>query len=470
MITRAALLVVVCLVSLGAGAQSFEERFTGATLRVDYYHCGTATQERIALDRARVEGPWPGSHTQLLDTTNLGKYLVEVADAATNTVLYSRGFCSLYGEWETTGEAIAETQRCFAEAVRVPEPRTPVQVRLRKRGNNQAFHEIWSTTIDPGSRFVDRPPQAPHPVTALVHNGDPAVKADLLVPGDGYTSEQLLKYHDDARRLTRALLAHQPFLAHRDDFNVWLVDTPAERSGISHPRIGVFRETPLGARYNSFDSRRYVLTLEDRKWRDAAAAAPYDFVLILVNERTYGGGGIHNLYATAAADSAYAEYVVVHELGHHIGGLADEYFTSDVSYEAQDLVEPWEPNVTALLDPDRLKWRALVAPDTPLPTPWDQTTYQARSLEFAAKRRALRAGNADEDALEQLFAAEQELMTDMLGAERYAGSVGAFEGAMYSASGLYRPRVDCIMFTRDEVGFCPVCRQALERVISLYVR
>jgi hypothetical protein len=49
----------------------------------------------------------------------------------------------------------------------------------------------------------------------------------------------------------------------------------------------------------------------------------------------------------------------------------------------------------------------------------------------------------------------------------YSGKVGAFEGASYEPKGLYRPESDCIMFTRDEVGFCRVCRRAIERVIDL---
>jgi len=402
--------------------------------------------------------------------SNLGKYLVEVVDLASNRVLYTRGFCSIYGEWETTGEAREGRWRCFEEAVRVPEPRRPVQVRLRKRGPDQGFSEIWNTTVDPTSRFVHRSPPPEGQVTAVIDSGDPAVKVDLVVLGDGYTAQQMEKFHADARHLVGVLFEHEPFASRRSDFNVWMVDTPAAHAGISRPRSGVFRAPPLGASYNALDSERYVLTLEDRRWRDAAAAAPYDFVLILANERKYGGGGIHNLYATAAADSAFAGYVVVHELGHHIAGLGDEYFTSSVAYEdfSGDAVEPWEANVTALGDPEALKWRELVSEHTPLPTPWDRDAYIERSQQLQSQRRDLRAAGAPEEELEELFRQEQALFTRMLANEEHAGEVGAFEGAMYAASGLYRPTVDCIMFTRDEVGFCPVCRQALESVIDLY--
>jgi hypothetical protein len=453
-------------------AAGFDDDFTGATLRVDYYHTGTSDEEHFALDRVRAEGPWPGSRRQLIDTSNLGKYMVEIADLGSNRLLYTRGFASIFGEWETTGEAHQGIWRSIPEAVRVPEPREPFQLRVRKRRPDQSFVEVWSSTIDPGSRFVDRAPLPRYETWSLLDSGDPALKVDLVVLGDGYASGEMDKFRGDARRLVDALFEYEPFASRKSDFNVRAVGTPAEQSGISRPRAGVFRDSPLGARYNTFDSERYVLTLADRDWRDAAAVVPYEFVLILFNERKYGGGGIYNLYATAAASSSYAPYLVIHEFGHHFAGLGDEYYTSSVAYEdfSGGHVEPWEPNVTALDDPERLKWLDLVEDSTPLPTPWVKQAYEKRSLESQEERRELRAAGAPEEELEKLFDKEREMFTEMLGGDEHAGKVGAFEGAMYEMKGLYRPSVDCIMFTRDRVGFCPVCRRAIERVIDIYSR
>jgi hypothetical protein len=280
------------------------------------------------------------------------------------------------------------------EAVRVPEPRRPFQLRIRKRAPDRSFREIWSVAIDPASRFVDRPQLPPADVVDIDVHGEPAVKADLLILGDGYTASQMDAFEADARRAADALFSVEPFASRKRDFNVRAIKTPARQSGVSRPRAGVFRTTPLGARYNSFDSERYVLSLEDRAWRDVAAAAPYEFVLILVNDGKYGGGGIFNLYSTAAAGSAFAPYLVVHEFGHHFAGLGDEYYTSPVAYEESggDRVEPWEANITALGDPARLKWRDLVDDDTPLPTPWDKAAYEKRSREFQSRRARLRTG------------------------------------------------------------------------------
>ena len=70
--------------------------------------------------------------------------------------------------------------------------------------------------------------------------------------------------------------------------------------------------------------------------------------------------------------------------------------------------------------------------------------------------------------MDALFREERDWTTRRLAP--FAGKVGAFEGAMYEATGYYRPQADCIMFTRDEVGFCAVCRRAIERVIAMYAR
>ncbi len=470
--TVALLLLLLPIQIPAAATAGFDDDFTGATMRVDYRHTGTAEEEHFAQERIRIEGPWPGSRTQMLDTSGLGKYMAEVADLATSQVLYSRGFASIFGEWETTGEAHEGTWRAIAEAVRFPEPRRPVQLRIRKRQPDQSLREIWSLTIDPASRFVDRPEPPTGDVWAVMEHGAPALKVDIVVLGDGYTQAGIAPFESDVRRLIDELFDEEPFASRKKDFNVWAVNTPAKYSGITKPRAGIFRDTPLGTRYNTFDSERYVLTLEDRAWRDVAAAAPYDFTLILINDRKYGGGGIHNLYSTAAAGSAFSPYLVIHEFGHHFAGLGDEYYTSPVAYEefTGEKVEPWEPNITALHDPARLKWGHLVAPGTPLPTPWDKDAFEERSREIQKRRAELLDSGAPDEELEALFEEERKRFTAWLAAQAHAGKVGAFEGAMYEAKGLYRPAVDCIMFTRDRVGFCPVCRRAIDRVTDMYVK
>jgi hypothetical protein len=444
------------------------------TMRVDYFHsAGPGAREMLALDRVVNDGPWAGSRTQLLDATNLGKYLVEVADQRSGRTIYSRGFASIFGEWETTAE-IKTVNRSFHESVRFPWPARPVKVTIAKRQPDNSFAPLWSTEIDPASRFVNPAPltSTAGAVWTVFENGPAAAKVDLLVISEGYTKEQLPKFHRDAKRLIDALFAEEPFKSRKNDFNVRALDLPSPQSGVNRPNAGMFRRTPLSAEYNIFDSERYLLTLDNRAMRDAASAAPYEFLEILVNERTYGGGGIFNDHATAAVDSAFAEYVFVHEFGHHFAALADEYYTSDVSYETGTgpKPEPWEPNVTALADPQKVKWRDLVAPGTPLPTPWPKAEFEAHSRAIQERRREIRKRNAPEAEMDALFREQRDWEEKFFAGIKYAKTVGAFEGASYEPRGLYRPEADCIMFTRDRVGFCRVCRAAIGRIIDLYAR
>ena len=444
------------------------------TMRVDYFHTGgPKTGEVVALDRVVNDGPWAGSRTQLVDSTDLGRYQVEVRDPASGTVLYSRGFASVYGEWETTAEA-KTAHRTFHESVRFPWPSQPVRVVLNKRQADNRFAELWSTDVDPASRFVNAapPPARPDAIRTVLDNGPAHEKVDLLVISEGYTQEELPKFHADVKRLTAALFAMEPFKSRRNDFNVRALDVPSPLSGVNRPNAGVFRRTPVSAEYNIFDSERYVLTLDNRALRDTAAVAPYEFIEILVNERTYGGGGIFNDQATSSVDSAFSDYVFIHEFGHHFAALADEYYTSDVAYEtgATPKVEPWEPNVTALLDPSTLKWRDLVTPGTPLPTPWPKEEFERHSRAIQERRREIRKRNAPEEEMNALFLEQRAFEEKLLSGAKYADAVGAFEGANYEARGLYRPEVDCIMFTRDRVGFCRVCQRAISRIIDLYSR
>jgi hypothetical protein len=443
---------------------------TPRTFRVDYFHTGNATEERFSLDRLVVEPlPWPGNPSRPIDETNLGKYLFEVRDQATNRLLYSRGFASIYGEWETTGEA-KEVHRTFHESLRFPAPAKPVQVLLKKRDARNVFHEVWSLIVDPKDMFVDTSaPASPGPLLPILKSGPSEQKVDLLILGDGYTAQERAKFEKDARRLADILFTFSPFKERKADFNVWGLMPPAAESGISRPSTGIHRRSPVGATYDAFGSERYVLTFDNRAFRDIAAFAPYDTVEILVNGNTYGGGGIFNLYGTVAADSLWSPYVFVHEFGHHFAGLADEYYTSESAYlPAEDRPEPWERNVTALKDPAELKWKALVAASTPLPTPWEKDAYETHAREVQQQRKQIRSQRRPESEMDALFTSQRDWEEKFLGSQKFAGKVGAFEGAMYEARGYYRPQVDCVMFTRDRVPFCAVCQQALSEVIDLY--
>ena len=441
------------------------------TMRVDYYHTGNEKQESFSLDRIVVEPlPWPGSPAKTIDTSERGKYFFEVIDAASNKVLYSRGFASVYGEWETTAEA-KSMNRTFSESFRFPSVDKPARIVLKKRDARNVFQEIWATKVDPADKFIVRAGAltSAGPLIKLHERGAPTDKLDLLILGDGYTAAERGKFERDARRLLKVFFATSPFKEREQDINVWGLVPASTDSGISRPSDHIYKRTALGTTYDTFDSERYVLTEENRRFRDIAANAPYEVVEILVNSEKYGGGGIYNLYSTVAADNLWAPYIFIHEFGHHLAGLADEYYTSDVAYlPPAEKTEPWEPNVTALLDPLKLKWKDLVAPGAALPTPWPKEQYEESSREAQQRRREIRAQHRPESEMDALFKEQLARDTALLNSPALAGKVGAYEGANYEAKGYYRPQSDCIMFTRDTVGFCAVCRRALHQTLDLY--
>jgi hypothetical protein len=440
-------------------------------MRLDYYHTGDVETELFSVDRLVIEPlAFSGSTERPLDETLRGKYAFDIIDVETGDTRWSRSFSSIYGEWETTAEA-REMTRTFHESIRFPAPESAFEVVIRKRGADNRFGEIWRTRLDPADYLVHREQASWRDrVVAIENNGDPATKVDLLLLGDGYTAAEREDFLVKARELTELLFSTSPFRERRTDFNVWALAPPASESGVSRPSTGVYRDSPIGASYDAFRSERYVLTYDNRAWRRIASSAPYDFVEILTNSETYGGGGIYGLFSTAAANSEWAGYLFIHEFAHHFAGLADEYYTSSVAYEAPaEIVEPYEPNVTALLDPDELKWKHLVADGTPLPTPWPKAAYEEHSLAYQVRRQAMRAENVAEDEMNRLFRDNQNIVEGMFSAAPYSGAVGAFEGALYQAAGYYRSEMNCIMFTRTE-DFCRVCRAAIEAVIDEYTQ
>jgi len=245
---------------------------------------------------------------------------------------------------------------------------------------------------------------------------------DILILPDGYTVEQAEKLRSDAERVADILLATKPYNELKDRIAVRAIEAFSRESGIDQPRKGIWRDTLFDTSFNSFDSERYVLTTANKTIRDVAANAPYDALLIMLNTKRYGGGGILNQYATFAVDNEWTGYLLTHEGGHSMAGLGDEYYSSQVAYSEfyKPGLEPWEPNITALLDPDDIKWKHLIRPGTPIPTP---------------------------------------------ATEEYKDVVGAFEGAGYAAKGLFRPAYDCKMFSRSDIDYCPVCMEAVRFMI-----
>ena len=437
--TASTLLVALALALIpvrpAAADVPFESWFVpDATLRIDYVHSGTDKTEEVSLEGLIREGAWPGSRTQLVDPTGYGAHRVVVYGATPSgeggegEVLYSRGFGSLFNEWQTTPEAKGGGRRAFTESARVPFPKSPAQVVFETRDASGVFRVVQRFAVDPADPRIAPPRYAvgEFPVVKLQEIGPPQASLDVLVLGDGYTKDELEKYHHDLDRFQRAFFETGPFRLRQDRINLRALDVVSAETGPDEPAKGVWRKTALSTGFDTFGSPRYLTTTDGRALRDIAGTAPYDVLIVLVNTSRYGGGGVFNLFAIFPSDNEYDEYVMIHEFGHSFAGLADEYYSSGVAYEEfyPKGVEPWEPNITALLPDGKPKWAARVPPEVPCPTPPD--------------------------------------------AAQFGKAVGCFEGAGYQATGLYRPVLDCMMFSKGEQPFCPVCADAILRMIDLY--
>ncbi len=486
---RALLAAVMSAIAAGvvvAGESGdFGRAFGDETLRIDYFHVGSAAEEFATLDQVWRQGVWAGSRVHLVDDLNNGNYYAKLYDAVTGELLWSRGFDSYFGEYKTTEQAGRGERRAYHESVLAPCPQGRVRFALEVRQRDKTLREFFSAEIDPGAWTVRRDPPDPDVVVVEERlSGDPHAKVDIAILAEGYTAAQEGKFRADLARFTRVLFGHEPFAALADRFNVRGVFRPSADSGCDEPSRGVHRRTVLGTTFDSLGSERYLLTEDNRALRDLAAAVPYDVLYVMVNHERYGGGGIYNLFCTFTTDNQWSEYVFLHELGHAFAGLADEYYTSSTAYNEfyPRGIEPVEPNITALLDPAALKWRGLVAAGTPLPTPWEKAEHDELDLAYQKLRTELndriaalmRAGApAAEIALLQTESETRSLeharrIDAYLATSVWGATVGAFEGAGYSSEGLYRSQLDCIMFTKGSKPFCAACRRAIARVTERY--
>jgi hypothetical protein len=419
------LVLILILIQSFSFAQLFNNYFSTGSLRVDYIHTANSETEIISLNNFYHEPHWGGSEINLIDTFNYGHYKFEVHDSASNNMIYSRGYSSLCGEWRFTDEAKTNF-RSFTESVILPFPKKTINIEFFKREKDQTWVLINTIKIDPHHYAII--PQLKTPIQCFkIHDsGESKQKLDIALLAEGYSQSEMQKFMQDAQRFTKYLLECAPFDALSGDINFWAVPSISQESGTDIPGEGVFKNTFFDSHFYTFGTERYINTLNNTAVRNAAANVPYDQIYILVNTDKYGGAGIYNYYSICTADNKYSDFVFTHEFGHAFAGLADEYYSSDVAVEDfYDLqTEPWEPNITTLVNFDK-KWKSMLAENTPVPTP--------ASIEDKS-------------------------------------TIGAFEGGGYMEKGIYRPRVECSMKSIKYNYFCPVCSKAIVDRIKFYTR
>lgn len=418
-------ILIACLPAVLTAQNSFDKYFTGKVLRFDYMLAGNNLKTNVYPVGMKEELFFGGSKTQLIDPFNYGNLKYELFDSTENILIYSRGFCTLYQEWQTTAEAKV-MERSFYEVATMPFPKNKVKFVLSQRQPDGSFIKLYESVIDPDDYFIRKEKSADVNVTKIYYSGDPAVNVDLAFIAEGYTAEEMQKFRDDVKKTADILLSEPPFNEFKNKFNIWAVEAVSAESGTDIPGNRIYVTTAMNSSFYTFGLDRYLTTQDIKTVNDYAAAVPHDNIVILINSTKYGGGGVYNYYSCTTVGHPLSPHVFVHELGHGFAGLADEYYSSAVAYEEfyPLNIEPWEPNITTLVDFGS-KWEKMIPKEIPIPTPAEV---------------------------------------------KYKGMIGLFEGGGYSAKGIYRPEMECTMKSNTPDGLCSVCRKAIREMIGFYIK
>jgi hypothetical protein len=416
-------LLLICLAAITRAQENFENYFSDKVLRFDFMLAGNYQKTLVYPMGMKEEPFWAGSPVKLKDPFGYGNFIYELYDSTSNELIYSRGFCTLFQEWQTTAEA-RTTERSFYEVATMPFPKKSVRFVLKIRERNGSFSKLYETDINPHDYYIriEKPRDAA--TDKIVYSGDPHKCVDLAFIAEGYKANEMDKFRGDVKKMADVLFSEAPFNQYRDKINIWAVEAVSEDSGTDIPGERIYESTALNSGFYTFGLDRYLTTQDIKSVNDFAAEVPHDHIIVLINSKRYGGGGVYNYYTGTTVDHDLSPRVFIHELGHGFAGLADEYYSSEVAYDnfyPLD-VEPWEPNITTLVNFDS-KWKSRIAKETPVPTPPE---------------------------------------------EKYRNVLGLFEGGGYSAKGIFRPEMDCRMKSNSPKGYCTVCSEAVKKMIEFY--
>ena len=436
------LLTALFLGAVSIFAQQFDDYFEDKTLRLDYIFAGNSATQEIFFQEASSTPQWAGRRHHLNQPLLKGNGQITVRDPQSRQVIYANSFSSLFQEWQSTEEA-TQVKKAFENCFQVPYPKQTVEVTISLHYIHGSVSASLTHTISPDDILI-REKSSSVTWEYLHIGGEPQNCIDIAILAEGYTANDQEKFHDDARRACGFLLGHEPFKSMANKFNIIAVSAESAERGVSVPRKDTWKKTAASAHYDTFYSDRYLMTTNMQDIYDQLAGVPFEHIIVLANTSLYGGGGIYNSINVTTSDHPTARQVLVHEFGHSFGGLGDEYFYDDQyssMYPAD--TEPWEPNLTTLVDFSS-KWADMMDKKTAVPTPpIKYKDYNARNT----------------FTFLQLNEKQQHALIH---------TVGAYEGGGYQSKGVYRPAMECRMKINEVEEFCPVCTRALIKMIEYY--
>jgi len=401
----------------------FSRYFRNESMRFDFLLGGNSKEERVYPEQIKKEPFWAGSRKNLVDPFNYGNYRFSIFDIKTDSLLFSKGFSTLFEEWQSTAEA-KEIDKTFYQTAIFPFPKQKIRLEIDSRQWEGNFKNIYKTEINPENYFILNETPNQFETYEILKNGKTENKVDIVILAEGYTADEMVKFTEDAKRVTGYLFDEEPFKSEQAKFNVSAVLTPSLESGTDIPGENIYKNTRFNSTFYTFDVSRYLTTSDMKNILDAAAVVPYDHIYVLVNSERYGGGGFFNFISVCTSDNSLTKEVFIHEFGHGFAGLGDEYYNSEVAYEDfyNLKVEPWESNITTLVDFGS-KWKSMVDESVETPTPRN---------------------------------------------EKYNNTIGVYEGGGYMSKGIYSPFIDCRMKSNNAKSFCPVCTESIIKVIQFY--
>jgi len=424
---RKTLFTLFILLSFFCAAQDFDKYFVNKTLRVDYIFAGDASSQFVVLDQLCELPQWAGRRHNLAKSYLDGNGKVEMIDLKTGESIYKTTFSSLFQEWLTTEEA-TRISKSFENVYLLPFPREKVEIEISFRNRDGIYETKFSHVVDPRDILIHKKGYKKVTPHTQIHKGGDITKCiNVAILAEGFKKEEMDSFRKYANESVNQIFLHEPFGRYKESFNFFIVESLSEDTGVSVPRNGEWKNTAFHSHFDTFYSDRYLTTNRVKDIHDALAGIPYEHIIILANTEVYGGGGIFNAYTLTTTGHYNFKPVVVHEFGHSFAGLADEYYSEgenivDDTYSLD--VEPWEQNITTLIDFNS-KWKDMLSPRVPVPT----------------------------------------LLSD---STKYA--TGVYEGAGYSSKGIYRGCIDCRMRTNTAKDFCTVCQRAIERLILFYMK
>ena len=420
---RIILLLALSFIGLSTMAKEFSEFFADKTMRHDYTLVGNAKQQVIALHEIIVNDGWAGRRVNLDKVPVRGNGEIRVYDTESGATIYRNTFSTLFQEWVITDEAERVT-KSFESTLLIPYPYKSVDIEMSLFDNKGIITASLKHTIDPKDKLIRHISTATPQYEYLRQSGSDEECIDVVILSEGYTEQEMELFLEDARTACDEILSYEPFNALKERFNFIAVMLPSVDSDVSVPQDDMWRQTALGSNFMSLYSPRYLTTNNVHHMHDLLSGIPCEHIIILANTETYGGGGIYNSYTLTTAHNPMFKPVVVHEFGHSFGALGDEYFYEQVDHTegTYDLgYEPWEQNITSLVD-FKSKWEDMLPKGCTIPT---EPTEERKE----------------------------------------AYTVGVYEGGGYITKGMYRPAVICRMRDNVATQFCPVCQRAIERII-----